>query len=74
MQVNLGFFFKIYGKDSLLIKGIFDVLKPLLANYIDVGVLLVRLTPNKIISDLFKSSICFPSSWFIVNYIASIQI
>ena len=50
------------GKESWLIKGILEVLYPLLAKYIDVGVLLVRLTPNKIISDFLISSIKFQSS------------
>ena len=40
--------------------------------YIDVGVLLVLLTPTKIISDFSISFTKFPSSWFIVNCIASI--
>ena len=31
------------------------------------GVLLVLLTPTRIMSDLFTSFIKFPSSWFIVN-------
>ena len=35
--------------------------------YIDVGVLLVLLTPKRITSDLSKSSDKFPSSWFMVN-------
>ena len=36
------------------------------------GVLLVLLTPTKIMSDSKMFSVLFPSSWFIVNCIASI--
>ena len=47
---------------AVLLKGIFEIFIPLLARYIEVGVLLVLLTPNRIISDLLISSNEFPSS------------
>ena len=53
--------------EFLFIKGILEVLYPLLAKYMAVGVLLVLLTPNNIISDLVISLTRFPSSWLIVN-------
>ena len=55
------------GIEYLFTIGIFDTLYPLLAKYMDVGVLLVLLTPNNIMSDFCMSSNELPSSWFIVN-------
>ena len=53
---------RLSGIEFSLTKGMFYTLNPLLAKYIDVGVLLVLLTPNKIISDLLRSSDKLPSS------------
>ena len=46
---------KISGIEFSVIKGMLDVLSPLFAKKMAVGVLLVLLTPNKIISDSFIS-------------------
>ena len=45
------------GMEFSFTKGMFDVLNPLFAKYMDVGVLLVLLTPSKMMSDFSMSSI-----------------
>src|SRR6056300_1326781 len=72
-QLILGFSFKIFGIEFSFTKGILEVLYPLFAKEIEVGVLLVLLTPKRIMSDLPISFTKFPSSWLIVNCIASIR-
>ena len=47
---------------SSVIRGMLDVLRPLFAKKIAVGVLLVLLTPNNITSDCFISFTRLPSS------------
>ena len=59
IQVILGFSLRVCGIECLFIKGMFAVLNPLLAKYIDVGVLLVLLTPNKIIKEVDEAKNTF---------------